>query len=192
MAMRLYYAKADVTKCRSGSLEGCTWHESGAQTHEFQARELLILGSVSFTAVERCPGGREQQQLQRWARRITAAPPVPRHNESLATLRARLVYQTRKRGTLESDLLLSTFAKEHLSKMSEHELREFDKLLDEPDWDIYYWAINKKQPPAKWEGTALLDKLRVHAKNEGKVVRSMPALGGWTSSLSASQGSSKE
>ncbi|KAF8708156.1 Succinate dehydrogenase assembly factor 1, mitochondrial, partial [Rhizoctonia solani] len=119
-------------------------------------------------------------------------PPVPRHNESLATLRARLVYQTRKRGTLESDLLLSTFAKEHLSKMSEHELREFDKLLDEPDWDIYYWAINKKQPPAKWEGTALLDKLRIHAKNEGKVVRSMPALGGWTSSLSASQGSSKE
>ncbi|CAE6433273.1 hypothetical protein ACGC1H_001535 [Rhizoctonia solani] len=119
-------------------------------------------------------------------------PPIPRPNESLSTLRARLVYQTRKRGTLESDLLLSTFAKEHLPKMSEQELREFDKLLDEPDWDIYYWAINKKQPPAKWEGTVLLDKLRVHAKNEGKVVRSMPNLGGWTSSLSASQGSSKE
>ncbi|CCO29367.1 Succinate dehydrogenase assembly factor 2, mitochondrial OS=Cryptococcus neoformans var, neoformans serotype D (strain JEC21 / ATCC MYA-565) GN=EMI5 PE=3 SV=1 [Rhizoctonia solani AG-1 IB] len=119
-------------------------------------------------------------------------PPIPRHNESLSTLRARLVYQTRKRGTLESDLLLSTFAKEHLPKMSEHELKEFDKLLDEPDWDIYYWATNKKQPPPKWEGTALLDKLRVHAKNEGKVVRSMPALGGWTSSLSASPGTSKQ
>ncbi|CAE7211858.1 unnamed protein product [Rhizoctonia solani] len=119
-------------------------------------------------------------------------PPIPRPNESLTTLRARLVYQTRKRGTLESDLLLSTFAKEHLPKMSEQELREFDKLLDEPDWDIYYWAIDKKQPPAKWEGTALLDKLRVHAKNEGKVVRSMPALGGWTSSLSASQSPDKD
>ncbi|CAE6501872.1 unnamed protein product [Rhizoctonia solani] len=112
-------------------------------------------------------------------------PPIPRPNESLSTLRARLVYQTRKRGTLESDLLLSTFAKEHLPGMSEKELREFDQLLDEPDWDIYYWAINKKQPPAKWEGTMLLDKLRVHAKNEGKVVRSMPALGGWTPSFSA-------
>jgi hypothetical protein len=66
------------------------------------------------------------------------------------------------------------------------------QLLDEPDWDIYYWATNKKQPPPKWEGTALLDKLRVHAKNEGKVVRSMPALGGWTSSLSASPGTSKQ
>ncbi|CAE6493977.1 unnamed protein product [Rhizoctonia solani] len=119
-------------------------------------------------------------------------PPIPRPNESLSALRARLVYQTRKRGTLESDLLLSTFAKEHLPKMSEPELREFDKLLDEPDWDIYYWAINKKQPPAKWEGTPLLDKLRVHAKNEGKVVRSMPELGAWASSLSGSQGSHKE
>ncbi|CAE6535343.1 unnamed protein product [Rhizoctonia solani] len=119
-------------------------------------------------------------------------PPISRLNESPSTLRARLVYQTRKRGTLESDLLLSTFAKEHLPNMTEEELREFDKLLDEPDWDIYYWAINKKHPPAKWEGTKLLDKLRVHAKNEGKVVRSMPALDGWTSSLLASQSSKKE
>ncbi|KAJ1311219.1 hypothetical protein OPQ81_009719 [Rhizoctonia solani] len=119
-------------------------------------------------------------------------PPIPRPNESLSALRARLVYQTRKRGTLESDLLLSTFAKEHLPKMSEQELKEFDQLLDEPDWDIYYWAIDKKKPPAKWEGTALLDKLRTHAKNEGKVVRSMPALGEWASSLSTSQGSNKE
>ncbi|KAG8745717.1 succinate dehydrogenase assembly factor 2 [Ceratobasidium sp. 414] len=71
--------------------------------------------------------------------------------------------------------------------MSEVELREFDKLLDEPDWDIYYWAINKRQPPKRWEGATLLDKLRVHAKNEGKVVRSMPALDQWSASLSASR-----
>ena len=43
-------------------------------------------------------------------------------------MRARLVYQSRKRGTLESDLLLSTFAKEQLPKMSEAELHEFDKV----------------------------------------------------------------
>lgn len=55
-------------------------------------------------------------------------PPIARPNESLSSLRARLVYQTRKRGTLESDLLLSTFAKEHLPVMSEVELREFDKV----------------------------------------------------------------
>lgn len=30
-------------------------------------------------------------------------PPLPRINETIETLRARLVYRSRKRGTLESD-----------------------------------------------------------------------------------------
>lgn len=59
-----------------------------------------------------------------------AQPPaaLPRINESLETLRARLVYQSRKRGTLETDLLLSTFANEHLNRMTEKELKEYDKV----------------------------------------------------------------
>lgn len=57
-------------------------------------------------------------------------PPqrLERHGEKVEALRARLVYQSRKRGTLESDLLLSTFAKEELSRMSEAELKEFDRV----------------------------------------------------------------
>ncbi|GLB42091.1 putative plays an essential role in the assembly of succinate dehydrogenase (SDH), an enzyme complex (also referred to as respiratory complex II) that is a component of both the tricarboxylic acid (TCA) cycle and the mitochondrial electron transport chain, and which couples the oxidation of succinate to fumarate with the reduction of ubiquinone (coenzyme Q) to ubiquinol [Lyophyllum shimeji] len=102
--------------------------------------------------------------------------PVPRPNESADTLRARLHYQSRKRGTLESDLLLSTFARDNLSTMSEAELREYDRLLDEPDWDIYYWATGKRTPPERWGDSEILRRLAVHAKNEGKVVRRMPAL----------------
>ncbi|KAI0256224.1 DUF339-domain-containing protein [Lactifluus subvellereus] len=102
--------------------------------------------------------------------------PLPRPGESLETMRARLVYQSRKRGTLESDLLLSTFAQVHLSDMDAEELSEFDKLMDEPDWDIYYWATGKRTPPERWADSKLLEKLRVHARNEGKVVRRMPDL----------------
>lgn len=58
----------------------------------------------------------------------TQIPPLPRHNEDEETIRARLVYQSRKRGTLESDLLLSTFAKEYLNNMSLEELEEYDKV----------------------------------------------------------------
>jgi succinate dehydrogenase assembly factor 2 len=53
---------------------------------------------------------------------------LPRPGESIETTRARLVYQSRKRGTLESDLLLSTFAQEHLGAMNAEELSEFDKV----------------------------------------------------------------
>lgn len=55
-------------------------------------------------------------------------PPLPRPNESTDTLRARLVYQSRKRGTLESDLLLSTFARDFLGKMTHKEMQEYDKV----------------------------------------------------------------
>ena len=54
--------------------------------------------------------------------------PLDRTGEDTKTLRARLVYQTRKRGTLETDLILSTFAREELGGMSAEELMEFDKV----------------------------------------------------------------
>ena len=63
----------------------------------------------------------------------TNAPPpepLPRPGEKVETMRARLVHQARKRGTLESDLVLSTFAKEQLATMDEAELREFDKVCE--------------------------------------------------------------
>lgn len=53
---------------------------------------------------------------------------LPRFNESVQTLRARLIYQSRKRGTLESDLLLATFASEYIKCMTEDELKEFDSV----------------------------------------------------------------
>ncbi|KAK5946127.1 Succinate dehydrogenase assembly factor 2 mitochondrial [Knufia obscura] len=51
-----------------------------------------------------------------------------------------LRHQSRKRGTLESDLLLSTFASENLGNMSKEQLHQYDLFLDENDWDIYYWV----------------------------------------------------
>lgn len=50
------------------------------------------------------------------------------------------------------------------------------QLMDEPDWDIYYWATGKKAPPPRWEGSRVLAQLAQHVKNEGKVVRRMPDL----------------
>ena len=51
--------------------------------------------------------------------------------------------QSRKRGTLESDLLLSTFADVNLPIMTTKQLEQYDLFLDENDWDIYYWATQE-------------------------------------------------
>ncbi|KAI9892679.1 MAG: succinate dehydrogenase assembly factor 2 [Vezdaea aestivalis] len=69
--------------------------------------------------------------------------PLRRTGEDANTMRARLLYQSRKRGTLESDLLLSTFADVNLAKMTTDQLTQYDLFLDENDWDIYYWATQE-------------------------------------------------
>jgi hypothetical protein len=56
-----------------------------------------------------------------------------------------MIDQSRKRGTLESDLLLSTFASSRLATMTPAQLAEYDRFLDENDWDIYYWATQQPE-----------------------------------------------
>lgn len=73
--------------------------------------------------------------------------PLRRVGETPATTRARLLYQSRKRGTLESDLLLSTFAAQHLATMTPDQLTQYDRFLDENDWDIYYWVTQEEDGP---------------------------------------------
>jgi len=77
--------------------------------------------------------------------------PLRRTGEDINTMRARLLYQSRKRGTLESDLLMSTFADAHLNKMTQEQLEQYDRFLDENDWDIYYWAT--QEPPKEGAST---------------------------------------
>lgn len=55
------------------------------------------------------------------------------------------------------------------------------QLLDEPDWDIFYWMTERKEVPERWKETfetkdRLGWRLRIHTKNENKETRSMPAL----------------
>lgn len=44
----------------------------------------------------------------------------------METKRARLLYQARKRGTLENGLLLSTFAYKYLKAMNDKQMSDFD------------------------------------------------------------------
>ena len=57
--------------------------------------------------------------------------------------------QSRKRGTLESDLLLSTFADTQLPHMTMKQMSQYDLFLDENDWDIYYWATQEPTPTSR-------------------------------------------
>ncbi|KAK0638762.1 Flavinator of succinate dehydrogenase-domain-containing protein [Cercophora newfieldiana] len=104
--------------------------------------------------------------------------PLRRTDETPETTRARLLYQSRKRGTLESDLLLSTFAAANLSKMTPEQLTQYDLFLDENDWDIYYWATQEAAPPAEGGGAA-----GVHHEGKEQDQSVGPAPGEWAQTV---------
>ena len=82
--------------------------------------------------------------------------------------------QSRKRGMREGELLLSTFAADNLDSMTVAQLQDYDRFLDENDWDIYYWATQAEQPQ--------------HAQAAGgkeQFFEPKPAEGEWTHTIGA-------
>ncbi|KAH9822475.1 Flavinator of succinate dehydrogenase-domain-containing protein [Melampsora americana] len=100
-------------------------------------------------------------------------------DESIECLRARLVYQSRKRGIVEMELLLSTFIDGgKLEEWNLEQLQTYDRFLKLPDWDIYYYVIKKLDPPSQseWKDSKLVNELRIHTANRAKQIRKMPSL----------------
>lgn len=106
---------------------------------------------------------------------LPAPTPLDRTGETIDVTRKRLIYQSRKRGMLENDLLLSTFADKYLKTMNEEELHLYDRLLDENDWDIYYWVTGKKPVPEKFDH-GVMQRLKEYSRNERKHMLRMPEL----------------
>ncbi|XP_035673739.1 succinate dehydrogenase assembly factor 2, mitochondrial-like [Branchiostoma floridae] len=92
---------------------------------------------------------------------------APKQNEPFETRRARLLYQSRKRGMLENGLLFSTFADRYLNKFDEQQLKLYDRLINEPsnDWEIYYWVTGVKPTPEEYNNE-VMDMLKQHAQNK--------------------------
>ncbi|XP_062823520.1 succinate dehydrogenase assembly factor 2, mitochondrial [Anolis carolinensis] len=103
---------------------------------------------------------------------IPLPPWQARPQEDPGTKRARLLYESRKRGMLENCLLLSLFAKENLNQMSEKQLDLYDRLINEPsnDWDIYYWATEAKPAPKVFENE-VMEMLIEFTKNKNREKR---------------------
>merc|ERR1711874_450340 len=97
---------------------------------------------------------------------------VENFNEPIEEKRARLIYQSRKRGMLENGLLLATFAAEHLANMDERQLALYDRLINLPsnDWEIYYWVTGVRETPPEFDND-VMDKIKEHTKNNQRVQR---------------------
>jgi len=106
----------------------------------------------------------------------TEEPWIPEYiekfNEPVEEKRARLMYQSRKRGMLENGLLLGSFAKKFLHTMDDEKLALYDRLINLPsnDWEIYYWATETRPTPEDFDNV-IMDMLKEHTKNENRESR---------------------
>ena len=63
------------------------------------------------------------------------------------TRRKRLLFRSWHRGTREADLILGSFADEHLAAFDEAQLDRYEALLDCADADIFDWVSGRTAPP---------------------------------------------
>lgn len=63
-------------------------------------------------------------------------------------LKKKLLYRSKNRGCRETDLILGKFAENFLDEMDNNELKDFEKILEENDSDIYKWLGYKKAAPS--------------------------------------------
>ncbi|XP_036333158.1 succinate dehydrogenase assembly factor 2-A, mitochondrial [Rhagoletis pomonella] len=100
-------------------------------------------------------------------------PEYPlRPDEPLQVRKQRLIYQSRKRGMLENDLILSTFVARYLKDMDAALTAQYDQLINgvTNDWDIYYWATNVKPTPPEHDND-VMRMLKEHVANSQREKR---------------------
>lgn len=69
------------------------------------------------------------------------------------------MYNSWHRGCKETDLLLGKFAKLYLESMSDQELEDYARLLEEDDWDIFNW-LTEKSPWPEYYHNSVVEKLK--------------------------------
>lgn len=75
--------------------------------------------------------------------------------------RKRLIFRSWHRGTKEMDLLMGSFADQHVPTFTREELSHYDDILKQNDPDLYIWIMGTEQPPSNIV-TPVLERLIAH------------------------------
>lgn len=62
--------------------------------------------------------------------------------------RKRLLFRAQRRGFKEVDLIFGAYAQDHLARLDEAALDQFEALLAAPDQEVYAWLRDAEPVPA--------------------------------------------
>ncbi len=81
--------------------------------------------------------------------------------ETIEEYRRKLKFRAWHRGTREMDLILGSFADANITSFDQDRLNQFEKLLENPDPDLYEWVSGQNSPPEE-ERSPVMDLLLKH------------------------------
>jgi len=67
-----------------------------------------------------------------------------RSSEGLDPRRKRALVRAWRRGTRELDLILGRFADTHIANLDDHDLADFEALMEVPDPEVYAWITGAR------------------------------------------------
>src|SRR5712692_47666 len=82
-----------------------------------------------------------------------------RSSEGLDVRRRKLLFRAWHRGMREVDLIMGRFADAAIAQLTDHELAEFERLIEVPDHELLAWVTGEAGVPASYD-TALFRRLR--------------------------------
>ena len=91
-----------------------------------------------------------------------------RSSDGLDDRRKRILFRCWHRGTREMDLILGRFADAEIGNLSDAELDELERLLEESDPDLYAAIIGDKVLPADATG-ALFARIKAFPITDGNL-----------------------
>lgn len=97
-----------------------------------------------------------------------AVTGMGRTSEGLDARRKRMMFRAWHRGTKELDIILGSFADQHLGAMNEAELDAFETLMEVPEPDLYNWISGREALPQNYQGP-LIDQIIAFHKKGGAV-----------------------
>ena len=75
-------------------------------------------------------------------------------------LRKKMKYLATKRGIIENEIIFDKFINTHFEQLKEPEIKLFNELLQEYDWDIFAWITGHRAAPKKYCDSELLKLMK--------------------------------
>lgn len=91
-----------------------------------------------------------------------------RSSHGLDPRRRRALIRAWRRGTREMDLILGRYADTHIADLGDHDLADFEALMEVPDQDLLAWVTGAEPVAANYASPVFHAIVAFHARRHDK------------------------